>query len=473
MGESGSPRQAYTRRCPNAGSITALMRWRTFRAVWAFTCQIGVRTSSTSTLVTSETGRLPMRGKAWSSRLFSQVRAWMGLRQSARFFSTTRAAASRRSAWRRHGASRRAERRPRGRACGSTVPAPAPRRVIPARCCRVRSTRDRPTRFSDTTTKGASADGRRFVRRARHPLQRTGVRTPHRRILAVQGRRFPAHRRRTGSLNAAIEVDIAGTSLNRISKCFCVFANSSVPCHDHDQRRWLVNHLRCSQMHGVERTNWLDRKRSTDTSENRVCDIDYVTPKLKTTERAHCRLLFVGRQPRRCTRSKNRPCGSAIVNAEVTLRPRVRTDSNAFESRSRSAATSALDSMYRTPAVSTVECGTLALRFATFGVNQLGGSSRRKPDVRPPFCRVTGFEWWANNTGGDELVEAPGRAFRHCTWLDKLSDHAAMSRDRDTLAGLNPANVAAQVVFEFAYACGGRWTSLNGRNLHCRVKCRF
>lgn len=51
-----------------AHSITALMRCRT---VWAFTCQIGVRTSSTAALATAETGRLPMRGKAWCSRLFS------------------------------------------------------------------------------------------------------------------------------------------------------------------------------------------------------------------------------------------------------------------------------------------------------------------------------------------------------------------------------------------------------------------
>ncbi len=63
-----------------AHSITALMRCRTFRAVWTFTCQIGVRTSSTSALAISETGRLPMRGNAWRSRLFSEVRAWMGLR---------------------------------------------------------------------------------------------------------------------------------------------------------------------------------------------------------------------------------------------------------------------------------------------------------------------------------------------------------------------------------------------------------
>ena len=98
-------------------------------------------------------------------------------------------------------------------------------------------------------------------------------------------------------------------SLNRIPKCFCVFANPSVPCHDHDQRRWLVNHLRCRQVHGVERTNWLDRKRSADASENRVRDTDDVTAKFETTERAHCRSLFVGRQPRGRARSKNRPCG--------------------------------------------------------------------------------------------------------------------------------------------------------------------
>ena len=34
------------------------------RAVPAFTCQMGVRISSTSALLTSETGRLPIRGKA-------------------------------------------------------------------------------------------------------------------------------------------------------------------------------------------------------------------------------------------------------------------------------------------------------------------------------------------------------------------------------------------------------------------------
>ena len=47
-----------------AHSRTARIRSRTLRAVCAFTCQIGVSTSSTSALVTAETGRAPIRGKA-------------------------------------------------------------------------------------------------------------------------------------------------------------------------------------------------------------------------------------------------------------------------------------------------------------------------------------------------------------------------------------------------------------------------
>ena len=44
-------------------SRMAWMRWRRRRAVSGFTCQIGVSTASTSALLTSETGRLPMRGR--------------------------------------------------------------------------------------------------------------------------------------------------------------------------------------------------------------------------------------------------------------------------------------------------------------------------------------------------------------------------------------------------------------------------
>ena len=60
---------------------------------------------------------------------------------------------------------------------------------------------------------------------------------------------------------------------------------------------------------------------------------------------------------------------SAIVRADVTFRPRARTDFSAAASRSSSAATRALDSMYRTPTVSASDVGALALRFATIGVD--------------------------------------------------------------------------------------------------------
>ena len=44
--------------------ITAPIRWRTRRAVSGLSCQIGVRTASTSAVVTSDTGIAPMRGNA-------------------------------------------------------------------------------------------------------------------------------------------------------------------------------------------------------------------------------------------------------------------------------------------------------------------------------------------------------------------------------------------------------------------------
>ena len=47
-----------------AHSTTARMHWCAALVISAFTCQIGVRISSTSALLTSETGRSPMRGNA-------------------------------------------------------------------------------------------------------------------------------------------------------------------------------------------------------------------------------------------------------------------------------------------------------------------------------------------------------------------------------------------------------------------------
>ena len=55
---------SFRRSIAMAHSSTDWMRWRTARAVSALTCQVGVRISSTSALLTSETGRLPMRENA-------------------------------------------------------------------------------------------------------------------------------------------------------------------------------------------------------------------------------------------------------------------------------------------------------------------------------------------------------------------------------------------------------------------------
>jgi hypothetical protein len=143
---------------------------------------------------------------------------------------------------------------------------------------------------------------------------------------------------------------------------------------------------------------------------------------------------------------------SAIVKAEVTLRPRVRSDLRAAVSCSRSAATRALDSMYRTPAVS---AGVpLPLRFATIGVNQRGSSAGWKPDIRPVFCGLTGFERRANHSGVDQLVEAARRGLCLYAWRHELRNYSAMRGDGDSLASLNPPDVAAQIVFEFPDARG-------------------
>jgi hypothetical protein len=122
----------------------------------------------------------------------------------------------------------------------------------------------------------------------------------------------------------------------------------------------------------------------------------------------------VSRAPMRARRIAR--AASAIVNAEVTWRPRVRTDFSAAASRSSSAATNALDSMYRIPLPSAAGAGAstgragregpLVLRFATIGVNQFDGGSSRQPNIWPAFCRVTGLKRRANHSGGDKLVKA-------------------------------------------------------------------
>ena len=90
----------------------------TRRAVSAFVCQMGARISSTSALVTSETGIFPMRGKAYRSKVKIHSRPCVRLRQPACFCSTTRAVASAKLGTPCYDASRQAGRRPRGPAYG-------------------------------------------------------------------------------------------------------------------------------------------------------------------------------------------------------------------------------------------------------------------------------------------------------------------------------------------------------------------
>ncbi len=74
--------------------MTARIRWRSFRAVAAFSCHIGARIPITSALVTSETGISPIRGRTWRSRLFSHTCACRVERQPGRSCFQTRWAVS-------------------------------------------------------------------------------------------------------------------------------------------------------------------------------------------------------------------------------------------------------------------------------------------------------------------------------------------------------------------------------------------
>ena len=93
------------------------------------------------------------------------------------------------------------------------------------------------------------------------------------------------------------------------------------------------------------------------------------------------------------------------------------------------------------------------LRFATIGVNQLGGGSSRQPNIWPTFCRVTGLERRTNHSGGDELVKTALPAPRLCARRNELGDDSAVSGNGNTLPRLNAPYVATQVVFEFTNAC--------------------
>jgi hypothetical protein len=146
----------------------------------------------------------------------------------------------------------------------------------------------------------------------------------------------------------------------------------------------------------------------------------------------------------------------------VTRRPWVRTALRASGFRSSSAATNALDSIYRRPSEGVtdavcagVEGFGVRLRFATVSVDQLGSGSSRQRNVRPILRRVAGFERRPNHARRDEFIEAARCPCCCCARRNELGDDATMSRNRDTFAGFDPPDVPAQVVFELPDASGG------------------
>jgi len=159
---------------------------------------------------------------------------------------------------------------------------------------------------------------------------------------------------------------------------------------------------------------------------------------------------------------------SDIVTTDVTTRVPAGSRFVTAVSCSRSAATSAVDSTYRTCVVATAracEPGAtiggdgrlLELRFATICVNQFGGRATREADVRPILKRIAGFKRWPQNPSRNELVPTTPPWSSRGFWWNDLRHDAAMSRNRNALTGFYAPNVPAQVVFQLTNARGGHY----------------
>jgi hypothetical protein len=99
------------------------------------------------------------------------------------------------------------------------------------------------------------------------------------------------------------------------------------------------------QVYGVERPNRLNRKWTAGTGQHVVCDGYDGAAALERLKAPKCG-TFVGRSDPAASRARiNARGASAKVNADVTRCPSTRKASNAPRSRSRSAASRALDSM--------------------------------------------------------------------------------------------------------------------------------
>ena len=99
-GRTRSHGLSFLRSIATAHSSTDRMRWRTARAVSAFTCQIGVRISSTSAVLTSETGRASLRLASACSRASASETSETAPSPSSRRRPRTKTTESALSGWR-------------------------------------------------------------------------------------------------------------------------------------------------------------------------------------------------------------------------------------------------------------------------------------------------------------------------------------------------------------------------------------
>ena len=97
--------------------------------------------------------------------------------------------------------------------------------------------------------------------------------------------------------------------LDCIPKRFCVVPDASVARHNGHELRGFAEQLSGSKVHGIERANGFNWKRSANTREHRVCHSDHERATLKPPQCTHRRTLFVCRQPRAGSRAKNRSRG--------------------------------------------------------------------------------------------------------------------------------------------------------------------
>lgn len=232
-----------------------------------------------------------------------------------------------------------------------------------------------------------------------------------------------------------------------VTSCGASSSNSAVA-------RWTASSVRIGST-GNGRPTRASTARSTSTVKQRRLNV-------RRARTAACSCAAVNRPVARARTIAR--AASAKVRADVTCRAPTGSASIAVVSCSSRAATSALDSMYRT-LVTAVRTGRAVapgfrgdrrravLRFATVAVDQFGGGATGQPDVGPILERVAGFNGRMENARRNQLVPAASaRASRSSSRRHQFGNHAAVGRDRNSLASLDAPDVTAQIVLQLADA---------------------